>query len=243
MEIKKRLSKALAAAGIASRRAAEELIFEGRVTVNGEKILVPQTLVCLKKDTVCVDEVRVRSEERKAYFLLNKPHGYICSNTRIGTKKLVIDLFSAEDLRLFSVGRLDRDTTGLLIVTNDGHFAQKVIHPSARVQKEYLVKCAQEITHDHLRTISEGMYIENGWVKPVKVTKVRKGTIKVIVMEGKKREVRLLVQKAQLDILELSRIRIGNLRLGPLPIGTYRELTEAEKTALLHSSPPKKARP
>ncbi len=228
MDNKKRLSKALAAAGIASRRAAEELIFEGRIKVNGKVVKVPQTMVEWGKDVILVDESPIKGEEKKVYYILNKPHGYICTNTRIGTKKLVVDLFSHLNLRLFTVGRLDRDTTGLLLVTNDGHFSNKVIHPSSNISKEYLVKAAQEITDAHLKDISKGTVIEGSWVKPVRVEKVRKGTLKVVVKEGKKREVRLLVQNAGLDILELSRIRIGGLRLGPIPEGTFREMTETE---------------
>ncbi|MBS0603478.1 MAG: rRNA pseudouridine synthase [Verrucomicrobia bacterium] len=229
MEKKKRLSKALAAAGIASRRAAEEVIFQGRVKVNGHVVKVPQTMVDWETDTILVDESPIKGEEKKVYYILNKPHGYVCSNTRIGSKKLVVDLFAHLDLRLFTVGRLDRDTTGLLLITNDGHFANKVIHPSSNISKEYLVKTSQEITDLHLKDISKGTYIEGSWIKPVRVEKVRKGTLKVVVKEGKKREVRLLVQNAGLDILELSRIRIGGLRLGPIPEGTFREMTEADK--------------
>ncbi len=232
MENTKRLSKALAAAGVASRRAAEELIFEGRVKVNGQVVHLPQTLVDWEKDNILVDEAPIKGEEKKVYFLLNKPFGYICSNTRLGTKKLVVDLFSHLNLRLFSVGRLDRDTTGLLIITNDGHFANKVIHPSANISKEYLVKTAQEISDLHLKEISKGTYIEGSFIRPVRVEKVRKGTLKVVVKEGKKREVRLLVQNAGLEILELSRIRIGGLRLGPIPEGTFREMTETDKKEL-----------
>jgi 23S rRNA pseudouridine2605 synthase len=232
MEKKKRLSKALAAAGVASRRAAEELIFQGRVKVNGQVVKVPQTMVDWDSDVILVDESPLRGEERKVYFILNKPHGYVCSNTRIGSKKLVVDLFNGLNLRLFTVGRLDRDTTGLLIVTNDGFFANKVIHPSSNIVKEYLVKTSQEITDEHLKNISKGTYIEDCWIKPVRVEKVRKGTLKVVVKEGKKREVRLLVQNADLDIVELSRIRIGGLRLGPIPEGTFREMTENDKKAI-----------
>ena len=236
MENKKRLSKALAAAGIASRRAAEEIIFEGRVKVNGHVVKVPQTMVDWENDTIAVDEAPIRGEEKKVYYILNKPHGYICSNTRLGTKKLVVDLFAHLNLRLFTIGRLDRDTTGLLLVTNDGNFANKVIHPSSNISKEYLVKTSQEITDVHLKDISKGTYIEECWIKPVRVEKVRKGTIKVVVKEGKKREVRLLVQNAGLDILELSRIRIGGLRLGPIPEGTFRELTESEKQEIFQKT-------
>ena len=230
----KRLSKALAAAGVASRRACEELIFDGKVTVNGKIVLTPQTLVSWENDEICVDEVPLKKEQEKVYFILNKPKGYICTNIRMGSKKLVIDLFQDLPYRLFSVGRLDRDTTGLLIVTNDGHFAQDVIHPSKGLTKEYLVKTTQEITHDHLALISRGGMIEGTRVKPFRVTKMRKGTVKIVVREGKKREVRLLVQKAGLEIVSLHRIRIGSLVLGNLDVGEYRPLTEKEKALLLH---------
>jgi 23S rRNA pseudouridine2605 synthase len=228
-----RLSKILAAAGVASRRACEHLIFSGQVQVNGKIVYVPQTFVCLEKDEIKVNGKLIRSEERKVYYILNKPHGYICSNKRIGTKKLIIDLFQPMHQRLFTVGRLDRDTTGLLIVTNDGHFAQKIIHPSANLVKEYLVKVSQEISHEHLAMISEGTLIENTWIRPYKVTKVRRGTLKVCVKEGKKREVRLLVEKAGLEITSLSRIRIGELVLGTIPEGAWREMTDHEKELVL----------
>ena len=232
METKQRLSKVLAAAGVASRRQCEELIFNGLVTVNGVITLTPQTLVSLKEDAICVEKRKIAAEEPKLYFLLNKPKGYICSNARVGTKKIVRDLFGAVPERLFTVGRLDRETTGLLIVTNDGHFANQVIHPSSNITKEYLVKTQNEPFHNQLVQISNGVDIDGDWVKPVKVTKVRKGTLKIVVKEGKKREVRLLVQQTGLEVLELKRIRIGGLQLGELPEGSYREMTESEKQAI-----------
>jgi 23S rRNA pseudouridine2605 synthase len=229
----KRLSKALAAAGVASRRACEELIFDGKVTVNGEVVLLPQTLVSWEKDDISIDGKPLKREQEKVYYILNKPKGYICSSARLGSKKLVVDLFSHLPYRLFTVGRLDRDTTGLLIVTNDGHFAQNIIHPSKGQTKEYLIKTAQEITHEHLVSISKGGLIENTWVKPSNVKKVRRGTLTITVHEGKKREVRLLVQKAGLDITSLHRIRIGALVLGNLEPGEFRPLTDKEKQLLL----------
>ncbi|MCX6988692.1 MAG: pseudouridine synthase [Chlamydiia bacterium] len=229
METKKRLSKALASAGVASRRHSEELIFAGKVSVNGEIIKVPQTLVCWETDMILVDGQKIKGEEKKFYFMLNKPKNYICSNARVGTKKIILDLFKGIPERLFTVGRLDRDTTGLILVTNDGHFANQVIHPSANLSKEYIVKTSQEITHEHLIAISKGAYIEETWITPVRVSKVRKGTLKVVVKEGKKREVRILVENAGLTILELSRVRIGGLLLSEIPEGQYKEMTETEK--------------
>lgn len=232
MENENRLSKILAQAGVASRRACEELIFEGRVMVNGKTCFVPQTKVSLDKDAISVDGQPIQSTEKKVYYILNKPHGYTCSSVHAGKKKIVLDLFSIHQERLFTVGRLDRDTTGLLLVTNDGHFCNKVIHPSANLVKEYLVKTSSEITHDHLKTIAKGIYIEKSFVKPVKVTKVRDGTLKICVKEGKKREVRLMVQAAELPLVELRRIRIGGLNLGTLPEGEWREMTEQDKKAI-----------
>lgn len=229
---KNRLSKVLAAAGVASRRACEELIFQGRVKVNGVAVLLPQTLVSLDVDDVRVDGQQIESEEKKVYYILNKPHGYICSNAPLGSKKRVLDLFKGHPCRLFTVGRLDRDTTGLLLITNDGHFANKVIHPSSNLSKEYLVKTSQEISDLHLKAISQGTRIENVHIRPFRVVKVRKGTLKITVKEGKKREVRLLVQNAGLDILELTRIRIGSLLLGTLPEGMYREMSQTDRELL-----------
>ncbi len=226
---KQRLSKALATAGVASRRACEELIFQGLVKVNGLTVLVPQTLVDLAVDQVMVRDQLIKSVESKVYYILNKPAGYICSTRRNGPSKLVLDLFKEEGHRLFTVGRLDKDTQGLLIVTNDGHFANRIIHPSVNVQKEYLVKTDQEVTHDHLVAISHGTLVEGAFVKPLRVEKVRRGTIKVVIGEGKKREVRLLLDAAGLKIKELTRIRLGGLSLGALPVGNWRPLTDKEK--------------
>lgn len=229
---KKRLSKTLAAAGVASRRACETLIFEGRVKVNGQTILLPQELVDGAKDKISVDDVPIQSEENKVYYILNKPMGYVCSANRGSHAKIVLDLFNEEGHRLFTVGRLDKDTEGLLLVTNDGHFAQQVIHPSANIQKEYLVKTDHEVTHEHLIAISNGTLVEGAFVKPLRVSKVRRGTLKVTITEGKKREVRMLLQAAGLETQELKRIRLGGLHLGELPVGSWRSLSEGEKKAI-----------
>lgn len=226
---KKRLSKALAGAGVASRRAAEDLIFMGRVQVNGETIRVPQTLVDFDFDRICVDGSSIVGEQKKVYYMVNKPKGVICSSARVGRRPIILDLFPDTNDRLFSIGRLDRDTTGLLLVTNDGLFSQKVIHPSSNVTKEYLVKTVQEIEAAHLETLSEGARIDDKWVKPVSVRKVRKGTFKIIVKEGRKHEVRIIAERARLEVVELTRIRIGGLLLGSLEVGAYRPLTENDK--------------
>lgn len=227
-ETKKRLSKYLAAAGVASRRACETLIFDGHVKVNGEVALLPQTMVDAK-DKITVKDEPIQGKEEKVYFILNKPPGYICTSRQTASSKIVLDLFPDVKERIFTIGRLDKDTQGLLMLTNDGHFANSVIHPSANIQKEYLVKTDTEVTADHLMAISSGTLVEGVFVKPVNVVKVRKGTIKITISEGKKREVRHLLDAAGMKVLELTRIRIGSLLLGPLPLGNWRHMTERDK--------------
>ena len=233
---KQRLSKVLAGAGIASRRASEELIFRGVVKVNGVVVKVPQTPVDSKTDRITVNEQPIKAIEEKVYYLLNKPVGFLCSTRGNSQSKLILDLFKDEGHRLFTVGRLDKDTGGLLIVTNDGHFANEVIHPSANIQKEYLVKTDQEVSHDHLVAIGHGTLVEGTFVKPIRVEKVRRGTIKIVIGEGKNREVRLLLDAAGLKVKELTRIRLGGLHLGTLPVGSWRPLTEKEKELIFSLS-------
>jgi len=227
-----RLSKILAAAGVASRRACETLIQDGAVTVNGKIILKPEEHFNPKKVSIRVNGKEIRTE-KKVCYLLNKPKGYICTNVRPGKQRILLDLFPNEPNRIYSVGRLDKDTEGLLLMTNDGHFADKVIHPRSNIEKEYLLKAHCEITHEHLVMLSQGMYIEGRFVKPAKVKKIRKNTLSITVKEGKKHEVRLLAEKASLRVLSLKRIRIGNILLGSLKTGSYRTLSDKEKKLLV----------
>jgi 23S rRNA pseudouridine2605 synthase len=227
--MKKRLSKLLAAAGVASRRACEELIFAGKVAVNCKVVRLPQTLVDPAIDRISHNGKVLRPEEKKVYFLLNKPAGYICTNVekKLGAKR-ALDLFAHVPYRLFTAGRLDQQTAGLILVTNDGLFANWMVHPSYQISKEYLVKSDQEITFEHLQALSEGVWIDNTHVRPLSVKKVRKGTVKIVVGEGKKHEVRLLMAHAHLTVRELTRIRIGPFLLGSLAPGEYRELSHQE---------------
>lgn len=227
-----RLSKALAAAGVASRRASEELIAQGLVLVNGEIVRVPQTLVDLDKDIISCDGARLKREPKR-YYLLHKPVGYTSTNAPMKSKRRVVDLIGEQDCRLFTIGRLDRDTSGLIILTNDGHFANRVMHPSSQIPKEYLVKVNKEVLHTHLIAMSEGAVVEGVHVKPISVTKVRNGTIKIVICDGRKREVRILAQEAGLEVISLTRIRIGGLVLGNLEPGQWRHLTDKEKDLLL----------
>lgn len=219
-----RLNKFLAHSGVASRRKVEDLIFAKMVKVNGKIETKPQTLIDPKKDCVKIDN-KIIKEEKKYYFILNKPKGYLCSNVKKGKEKLVIDLFKDFYARLFTIGRLDKDTTGLLLITNDGDFANKIIHPSNNLEKEYIAKVKENVTDIHLKTISKGAFVEKRYVKPKKVIKIRKNTLKIIVTEGKKREVKTFIKRANLTLLELKRVRIGKLTLGSIPYGFAKKVS------------------
>jgi len=221
-----RLNKHLAQCGIASRRAAEKIISEGRVSVNGTTVSDQGVIVDPNKDTIRVDGKPIR-KEKLYYFILNKPKFYLC--TASPCRSRVIDLFHTIDARLFTVGRLDKETTGLIIVTNDGDFANRIIHPSSSIEKEYLVKTNRDLSAANLKRLSIGITVQRSFVKPSKVIKVRRGTLRISVMEGKKHEVRTLIEGIGANVLSLKRIRIGNLTLGTIPEGSFRPMTEREK--------------
>jgi len=226
MELK-RLNKFLAHCGIASRRKVENLIYSNLVKVNGKTIDTPYTRIDPKKDVIKVNN-KIIKEEKKYYFILNKPKGYLCSHVRKPNEKLVIDLFKDFSCRLYTVGRLDKNTTGLLIITNDGDFANKVIHPSSNLEKEYLAQVKETITKEHLNAIAKGCFIENKFVKPINVIKIKRKSLKIIVKEGKKREVKIFIEKTNLSLLDLKRVRIGNLKLYSIPYGYYKKVTLKE---------------
>ncbi|KAI5057369.1 hypothetical protein GOP47_0027384 [Adiantum capillus-veneris] len=241
-----RLSKVLAAAGVASRRACEELIFEAKVTVNGEICKVPQTMVDPLKDIIYVDGQSLPKKlAPKLYFVLNKPKGYICSS-REEDEKSVLTLFDdymkiwvqrnpgVPKPRLFTVGRLDVATTGLLFVTNDGEFAHHVSHPSSGLTKEYIATIEGKVTKRQLQTIADGTEVQEVPCVPKSVEVMdgepgeNKTRLKIVVSEGRNHEVRHLIENAGLDVQGLKRVRIGNYRLPrTLGIGKHLLLTEA----------------
>mmetsp|Transcript_7581 Transcript_7581/g.27881 ORF Transcript_7581/g.27881 Transcript_7581/m.27881 type:complete len:319 (+) Transcript_7581:725-1681(+) len=244
-----RLAKALAHAGVASRRKCEEMIFDGLISVNGQTCTLPQTRVHPGKDEISVDGTPLqRGRARKYYFLVNKPNGFICSNvdTR-GTSKRVVDLLQPfldelrqklpEDAmlpRLYTVGRLDVATTGLIIVTNDGAFSQLISHPSSQITKEYYVTSDKPVTKAQLRTLSEGAEVDGAWVTPVQVfTLETQDRFGVEVIDGRNREVRVLCENAGVNVKTLKRVRIGNIRLtGALRLGAVTEMTEKQRRNL-----------
>lgn len=227
--MKTRLSKALAKSGIASRRAAEELIFAGMVRVNGEIIRLPQFQVDPTLDTIEYKNSKISFNRNFFYYVMNKPKGYLCTHERRAGEKLIYDLFPRTHSRLFSVGRLDKDTTGLLVVTNDGAFAQRIAHPSFNCEKEYLVCCSESITPSHIKKLQRGCLIEGKWAIPKRIEKVHKTQVAITLQEGIKREIRILIKQCNLTLLSLERIRIGKLYPRDLACGTYREMTPREK--------------
>ncbi|KAJ7975029.1 pseudouridine synthase family protein [Quillaja saponaria] len=246
-----RLSKVLAAAGVASRRNSEVLIFEGKVTVNGSVCNTPQTRVDPAKDVIYVNGNRLpKKQSPKVYLALNKPKGYICSSGEKESKS-VISLFDdylkiwvkrnpgVPKPRLFTVGRLDVATSGLIIVTNDGDFAQRVSHPSSDLSKEYIATIDGIVNKRHLISISEGTTIDGIHCTPDSVEllprqpDVSRARLRIVVHEGRKHEVRELVKSAGLEIHSLKRVRIGSFRLpSDLGIGKHVELKHADLKAL-----------
>jgi len=171
---------------------------------------------------------RVNKAQRRVYFAVHKPVGFLCTSAP-QVKKRVVDLVECEEgARLFTVGRLDKETSGLILLTNDGHFAHRVMHPSGGVKKEYIAKVDREITPEHLETISAGCYVQGSFVRPVSVKKVRKATIRIVVQEGRYHEVREMLAAAGLEVLQLARVRIGSLLLGKIPAGASRQLSSEE---------------
>lgn len=223
-----RLCKAIALSGICSRRKADEMISDGRVKVNGQYITELGTKIDPSKDIIIVDEARKVQLEPKRSYLFHKPKGVICSCSKVGNKKIILDYFSRTPLRLFSIGRLDKETSGLLLVTNDGDLAQKIIHPSANIIKEYEVKVEGEVKLTHLEILRKGAYFDKRLIRPVFVKKIKYNVFTMGIKEGKKHEVRIITHKAKLSISTLKRTRIGSLSLGRLPIGSYRDMTQED---------------
>ena len=230
-----RLSKYLATAGIASRRACDKLIEDGKVEVNGEVVLTAFTRVN-NGDSIKVNGTEVAGTNKKHYIVLNKPRGYVCTSKDIHAKKLAVDLIDLPT-RLYSVGRLDKDSEGMLIFTNDGDFAQKVGHPSYQVTKKYHVTI-----NDHFRTrdktmLEAGIKDQGEFLKPDRVDFVRttpNGNVVVefVLTEGKNREIRRLCAKMNWQVRRLERIAIGKIRIDKLKSGSWRELSEKEVSIL-----------
>jgi 23S rRNA pseudouridine2605 synthase len=232
-----RLQKVLASAGVASRRACEVLISEGRVEVNGELVTEQGRRVDPDTDVIRVDGSRIPPPRRHRYLVLNKPRGVVSTMDDPEGRRTLADLVPDRQGRLFHVGRLDTDTEGLLLLTNDGDFAHRLAHPSFEVPKTYLAEVSGVVGRDVLVKLRSGITLEDGPVRPVAVKLVStagdRSLVKITLHEGRNHVVRRTMEAVGHPVRRLSRTGIGPVRLGTLKSGEFRELTGAELGGLL----------
>ena len=219
-----RLQKYLAMCGVASRRKAETLIADGLITVNGEKVTKLGTVIDENADDVTCNGKPVKLEKRKVYIALNKPSGYV-SSTVDKEGKSVLDLVKLKE-RIYPVGRLDRDSSGLLLLTNDGDFAEKVMHPRNGSEKEYFVVLDHDLKPEDIKKLEAGHLIIDGKrLQPIKVTSSKNASARLVLREGVNREVRRVMGKLNYSVKRLKRVRVGALELGTLEEGQWRHVT------------------
>ncbi len=234
-----RLEKYIATSGIASRRSVKKSIRDGAVTVNGEPILVPGHPIDVEIDVVEFEGKRVEPLAEHTYLMLNKPAGCLTTRRDERGRPTVMDLVADLPDTIYPVGRLDLETEGLLLFTNDGNFAYRLLHPSHEVEKSYLAWVKGVPRDASVQRLRQGVTIPSGTTAPAQVKRLRvskDGTstkFEVVIHEGKKRQVRLMFKAVGHPVIRLKRIRIGNLWLGNLPPGAYRLLTAEEVSALV----------
>ncbi len=231
-----RLQAFLARSGAApSRRKAEALISAGRVKVNGRTALLGESAV--PTDRVLLDDQPVELPEVHVYLVLNKPAGYLTTLKDDRGRPTVAELMPEDVPGLIPIGRLDADTTGLLLLTNDGRFAHRVAHPTGEIEKEYELTLENPVPEDRLTVLANGPELEDGKILPPKLTRLQrrsreKTALNLTVHEGRNRIIRRACTAVGLVLLSLKRVRVGPVRLGNLPEGRYRELTEKELNIL-----------
>ncbi len=226
-----RLQKTLAKAGIASRRKAEELIKQGRITVNNQVVIEMGTKVDPERDLISFDGQPVSLED-KIYLLLHKPVGYLCTLNDPQKRPIISDLIPKVTKRVFPVGRLDFDSEGALIITNDGELSQLLQHPKYEVNKTYQATVTGKPDNRNLQRLRKGIMIDGQKTYPAQVRVLQRRpdttTLEVIIHEGKKRQVRKMFAAIGCPVQRLVRTAYGNLRLGDLPAGKYRKLTQKD---------------
>lgn len=228
-----RLQQYMARCGVASRRASEEIIISGRVTVNGKLVTTLGTKVSAK-DEVCVDGKKIALEETKRYIILNKPAGYVCSSSDEKGRPIALDLLKEKySERLFNVGRLDMFSCGLIIYTNDGDFAARLSHPSAELEKEYIVDTSTAMPRELADDFMKGVRIDGIFYKCIDARELNSHRMRIVLAEGKNREIRRVFESREVGIRSLMRIRIGCVGVGDLQYGQFRELSQDEVKALL----------
>jgi len=230
--MQERLQKLISQAGIASRRAAEDLILNGRVTVNGIVVTELGSKADPSSDRITVDNKLLQFSGKLIYILLNKPVGYITALKDSQGRALVTDLLKGLEERVYPVGRLDYNTEGLLLLTNDGDWANRLMHPRHEVEKEYFVRVRGKVTEQQLKKLSEGVDLEDGRTAPAAVRLVKEGEhndwISVAIHEGRNRQVRRMCEAVGISVVRLRRVRYGALAMGTLKVGQFRYLSESE---------------
>ena len=233
-----RLQKVLAQAGIASRRASEQMIVEGRVEVNGQMVTELGTRVRPEVDHIRVDGSRIPTARR--HLAVNKPRGMVSTMDDPEGRPTLAD-FQPRNIRLFHVGRLDTDTEGLLLMTNDGDFAQKLTHPSHEMPKTYIVEVEGLVGEREVNRLLKGLTLEDGFIRADaakvlnRTEKSERSLLRITLHSGRNRIIRRMCDAIAHPVRELTRIGIGPVRLGNLPVGDSRELTREELGALLDS--------
>lgn len=234
-----RLQKYLAMCNVASRRSAEEMILQGRVSVNGAKCTTLGTKVT-ENDTVCVDGTKVTLETKKYYIMLNKPTGYMTTVSDEQGRATVMELVSDISKRLYPVGRLDCNTEGLLLLSNDGDFTYKVTHPKHKLEKTYEVFVSGNAEKNAIKKLEQGVWIDGKKTAPAVVDIVDYGknsaVLSITIHEGRNRQVRKMCASVGFKVMGLKRVSEGGLTLGNLPLGRWRHLTEAEVERILKNT-------
>jgi len=234
MEI--RLQKLIAGTGLASRRKAEALIAAGRVMVNGRTVTELGTKVDPSKDHVKVDGKHLSAAQPFVYLMLNKPKNVVSTLDDPGGRTTVKDYLRGVSVRVFPVGRLDFDSEGLMLLTNNGDLAQAMLHPRYHVPKTYLIKVKGVLTDDEIRSLEQGVRLEDGMTGPAQVKKVRKvesnSWLEITIREGRKHQVKRMLEAVGHPVIKLLRIRMGTISLGDLSPGEFRFLTDREANAL-----------
>jgi 23S rRNA pseudouridine2605 synthase len=236
-----RLQKHLAEAGIASRRRSEDLIKDGRVSVNGQSVRLLGTKIDPERDSVCIDGKPV-VRERKVYIALNKPAGFLCTSHDTHGRQRAVDLLPRSLPRVYTVGRLDKDTEGLLLLTNDGTFSLRLTHPRYKMSKTYLVEVEGELRRAEIAQLLQGVHSDGEMLHAEKIFQVhaRNSTtrLRLVLNEGKKRQIRRMMAVIGHPVTRLVRLAVGPVELGNLGTSQWRHLTHEEVDRLMQFSPP-----
>lgn len=234
-----RLQKYLSECGVASRRKSEKLIAAGVVKINGRVAQVGDKLNP-RQDTVTVRGKKVSGSKKHCYIMLHKPRGFITTMSDEMDRKCVAQLVKDVGVRVYPVGRLDRDSEGMLLMTNDGEFANAMTHPSHHVSKTYRVTVREDVDDEQLQQLSEGVEIDSGKTAPAQVHVILKEdertVLEFIIEEGKNRQIRKMCEAVGLNVIRLKRTKIGSIKLGMLPQGKWRNLTDDEVHKLMTSA-------